>query len=151
MPGEARVTQRPRLIALLLIGCAFVATRAPLAWLADHPGAYGPPDTKVTGDVELYDHWADALTAGGASAYSEIRIEYPPGSLPFVVAPKLWQEAGGDYRVGLIALMLLMDAAGLAGALFCSRGGGRLLGAWLWLVAIPALGPLSLLRLDLIP
>ena len=136
---------------LLLIGCAFVFTRAPLAWLADHPDAYGPPDTKVTGDAQLYAHWADELAAQERDAYSQIRIEYPPGSLPFLVGPRLWQERGGDYRSGLIALMLLIDVAGLVGTLLLARGGGRLLGAWLWVVALPALGPLSLLRLDLVP
>ncbi|CAN5562510.1 hypothetical protein BH24ACT26_BH24ACT26_00520 [soil metagenome] len=121
------------------------------AWLADHPEHYGPSDTKVTGDAELYAFWASALVAEGRAPYSGVRIEYPPGALPFIAAPTLWKSHAGSYRTGFIALMVLVDAAGAAGLWTIARRHGTLWGPWLWVLLIPLLGPLAYLRLDLVP
>ena len=146
--GSDAVPLRRR--AVLLLVAAFVLTRAPLAWLADHPERYGPRDTKVTGDAEVYAFWANALLGDRLEPYSEVRIEYPPAVLPFLAAPRLWEATAGTYREGFIVVMLGLDAAGLIG-LVALASRGSFLGAWLWIVCVPLLGPLSLLRLDLIP
>lgn len=131
------------MVALLVV---FVLTRAAGALLADHPLQYG---RNVTGDVELYEFWAHHILEG-ASPYSDVGVQYPPGLLPFILAP----ETTGDlssYRTSLIALMLLVDTLGLIGLVLIADRHGSLLGPWIWVIAIPLIGPLVYLRLDLVP
>jgi hypothetical protein len=137
-----------RRAVLVLIG-VFLVTRIVGAYLADHPDAYGTPGTGVVGDVEIYRSWAERIAGQGLAPYSEVPIEYPPGVLPFALAPTIGPESA--YRTGFIALMLLVDVAGLAGLWFVARRRGSLLGPWLWVIGVPAIGPILYLRLDLIP
>lgn len=130
---------------------AFVVTRLVVAWLADHPELYGPHDTKVTGDTDLYASWAAQLAGAERAPYSEVAIEYPPGSLPFIVLPRAWEALGHSYRSGFIASMLAVDAFGFAGCLVVGRRWGSTLGGWAWVALIPLLGPISYVRLDLVP
>jgi hypothetical protein len=131
------------MVALLVV---FLLTRVGGAWLADHPVQYG---RNVTGDVELYEFWADQIEEGG-SPYTDVPVQYPPGLLPFIMAP----ETLGDllsYRTSLIGLMVIVDALGLIGLALIAHRQGSLLGPWIWVIAIPLIGPLVYLRLDLVP
>jgi len=144
-----RASSRRGLLALIAV---FVVTRLALAWLADHPDVYGAGGTVITGDPERYRSWSVALTQDGYDPYSEIPIEYPPGVLLYVAAPSLGEAAGLSYRSALIALMIAVDAAGLAALLRSARAeGGSRAGAWAWAVLLPLLGPLPYVRLDLVP
>ena len=105
----------------------------------------------MTGDALVYRAWSDAVLDQRLRPYAEVAIEYPPGSLPFVLVPRLSGTGEVAYRDGLIAVMLAVDAIGLAGLIRLARRTGGALGPWLWVVTLPALGPLSLLRLDLVP
>ncbi len=103
----------------------------------------------MTSDVELYEFWAEDIVDGGRP-YTDVPVQYPPGLLPFILAP----ETTGDlssYRTSLIGLMLLMDALGLIGLVLIADRHGSSLGPWIWVVAIPLIGPLVYLRLDLVP
>jgi hypothetical protein len=131
------------MVALLVV---FLITRVGGAWLADHPTQYG---RNVTGDVELYEFWADQI-AEGRSPYTDVPVQYPPGLLPFILAP----ETLGDllsYRTSLIGLMVIVDALGLIGLVLIAYRQGSLLGPWIWVIAVPLIGPLVYLRLDLVP
>jgi hypothetical protein len=130
---------------------AWAVTRIVLAWLADHPDIYAISVTRVTGDVELYRSWAASMVRDGLGPYRDVLIEYPPGSLPFIGAPWMWVAAGGAYRTGFIALMLGVDALGLAGVLLISRRWGGRFGPWAWIGLVALLGPIAYLRLDLVP
>ncbi|MFN2490737.1 MAG: glycosyltransferase 87 family protein [Actinomycetota bacterium] len=147
MPARLEVSRRAG-VALLTV---FVVTRLLGAWLADHPQTYGAPEVKITGDPERYRFWGGALALEGLAPYSEVRIEYPPAALPFLVAPIPWESGGHSYRTGFIVSMLVVDAAGLAGLVVIARRRGSLLGAWSWVVLIPLLGPIAYVRLDLVP
>ena len=132
---------------LLLIVCAFAITRLAGVWLADHPVAYG---RDVTGDVATYESKAEAIIDEGWAPYSNVPVEYPPGALPFLLAP----EIGFDdisFRVKFIALMLAVDILGLIGLMRLAGRWGSPLGCWLWIALVPLLGPLVYLRLDLAP
>jgi len=136
-----------RRATILLLG-TFAITRLVGAWLADHPEVYRGGVSPV-GDPTLYRFWATQVIEEGARPYTDVRIEYPPGSLPFIVAPSL--VPGASYRTALITLMLAVDVLGLVGILRLARLRGSIAGPWLWTGLIPLLGPLAYLRLDLVP
>jgi hypothetical protein len=68
-------------LALLVVTAAFTWSRA---------------DDASSWDVPLYQSFGDRVT-GGAVPYRDVRIEYPPGSLPAFVLPSL--VASGDDPV----------------------------------------------------
>jgi hypothetical protein len=47
--------------------------------------------------------------------------------------------------------MVIVDTLGLAGLALIAKRQGSLLGAWVWVIVIPLLGPIVYLRLDLVP
>lgn len=134
--------------ATILLLVTFAITRLAGAWLADHPDVYRGGVSPI-GDPTLYRFWATQVIEEGAQPYTDVRIEYPPGSLPFIVAPSL--VPGASYRTALISLMVAMDVLGLFGILRLARRRGSIAGPWLWTGLIPLLGPLAYLRLDLVP
>jgi hypothetical protein len=133
----------------MILAILFVATRIPMAWLAATPAVYAQDGIDATSDVSLYSGWADALVDGGQGAYSDVRIEYPPGALPFVLAPKI--IPGDDYLKAFIGMSVLIDIAAMFGLYLMARRWGSWWGIALWVLAIPALGPIAYLRLDLVP
>jgi hypothetical protein len=132
---------------VLLLG-AFLVTRLACAWLADHPDVYGEGRT-ITSDLTLYQYWGERIVHHGLVPYEQIRIEYPPGSLPFIVGPELVGSV--SYQTAFIVLMLLVDAAGLVGVLRLARRWGSPLGPALWVALVPLLGPIVYVRLDMVP
>ena len=137
-----------KLVALILV---FLVTRLVGLYLADNPMTYAPRETSTSGDVALYAGWADDVVNRDFRPYGDILIEYPPGSLPFIVLPALVGGDDGPYRPSFLLLMLIVDAAGLAGLIVLARRWGNDVGPWLWVLLIPMLGPIVWARLDLIP
>lgn len=138
-----------RLLVALLV--AFAATRAVTAFLADHPEHYAPADSEVTGDPVAYEGWAHQILVQHLNPYSEVRIEYPPGALPLVVAPGIARPFTDTYRTRFVLLMLAVDAVGFAALLVLARRWGSAAGPWVWIALVPLLGPIAYNRLDLIP
>jgi len=128
----------------------FLVTRVPLLIAAARPEVYEYEGIVAASDVNLYEGWASQMIDQGLGAYSEVRIEYPPGSLPFILGP---QVVNGDlaYLLAFVALMFLIDLAGLVGVLLMARRWGSFLGPAIWVLAVAALGPIAYLRLDLVP
>lgn len=145
-PLPNRTGRAPSTVSLLVLAVAFVLTRTAGAWLADHPEQYG---RNITSDVGIYQYWADRIVEGEAP-YTRVPVEYPPGSLPFIMAPA-WLSGPASYRTILIVLMAGVDAAGLVGLVLIARRWGSSLGPWLWTAVIPLLGPIVYLRLDIVP
>ncbi|HYO61297.1 MAG TPA: glycosyltransferase 87 family protein, partial [Actinomycetota bacterium] len=137
--------------ALLAVIAAFVVTRVVTGFLADHPEHYGPPSSKVVGDVGNYEFWAGQILTFQLNAYSEIGIEYPPGSVPFIVGPGIEKPLDDTYRTRFVLLMLVVDAIGFAALVVLARRWGSLAGVWAWVAVVPLLGPISYNRLDMIP
>ena len=123
-----------------------MATRGFSAWVADHPEHYRDGGFTATSDTELYQRWATQIAREGRTAYDDVRIEYPPGSLPFMVLPLAVSE-GHLYRSPFIALMLVVDAVGLAGLIVIARRSGSrsrwLWGPWAWTLLVPMVGPIA--------
>ncbi|MDQ3982588.1 MAG: DUF2029 domain-containing protein [Actinomycetota bacterium] len=136
---------------LIALFVTFAVTRAVTGFAADHPADYGPADTKVTGDSSNYEIWAGQILVQHLNPYSEVGIEYPPGTLPFIVAPGVSKPLDDTYRTRFVLLMIAVDLAGLLALLVLARRWGSVAGAWLWVAAVPLLGPIAYNRLDLIP
>lgn len=125
----------------------FVVSRIANVWLAGIPLNVGA----ATGDIAAYSSWAHSVAGQDLTPYSEVRIEYPPGVIPFLVTPEEVQVGGDDYRSRFVLLMLLVDVAGFIGLLFIARRTGMLAGPLVWTLGGVLLGPIIYLRLDIIP
>jgi hypothetical protein len=143
------------LIVTIAWWLAFAATRLVPIALTLYPSLYGPDVSDPTGDIRRYGGWAEQIVGEGLAPYREVDLEYPPGSLPFVVVPALFGPARFSPLV-FVALMLAVDAFGYATLLaMARRRAGERYGAYggavTWLLLPPVLGVLLYGRLDLIP
>ncbi|MEI6237416.1 MAG: hypothetical protein WCP03_02340 [Candidatus Saccharibacteria bacterium] len=55
------------------------------------------------GDTRLYYHYAN-LIWGGAMPYGDVKVEYPPGVLPFILLAKIVGRTFNQYLVGFLIL-----------------------------------------------
>jgi hypothetical protein len=136
--------------ALWIFVILFVITRIPIAWLASQPETYTHDGIVAASDVALYNGWATALIDEQQRAYSAVPIEYPPGSLPFILIPHV-VPGNASYLNAFVAMMLVIDIAAFFGLYVISSRWGSRWGMVLWILALPALGPIIYLRLDLVP
>ncbi|WP_377272014.1 glycosyltransferase 87 family protein [Peterkaempfera sp. SMS 1(5)a] len=153
-PGEARTLEpphkapHPRTAAgpLWALGLSFVATRVLIVLMC--LGVWKISGLDVTGDVSvIYHGWYEVLKTG-TFPMDDVTWQYPPGAALVMLAPGLlpWSYLT-DFMVltGVfdVLAMLLLVRAGV-------RGRRRYAGAWLWVVAVPMLGPTVYARYDLI-
>jgi hypothetical protein len=96
-------------------------------------------------DVGTYEVWSGLLADGSMPAGDA--WQYPPGAAFLFLIPRI----GGDYGVAFIVLMLALDLIGLLLTMRLGRREGRDLGVWTWLLVLPMLEVLPLLRFDLVP
>lgn len=98
-------------------------------------------------DVNDYDVWSHYLTTNHALPDGET-WQYPPGAAFLMLLPRL---GPGTYGESFVALMLLVDLVGLGLLAQLGRRSGNYTGVWVWLLGIPLLGALPVLRFDLVP
>jgi hypothetical protein len=98
-------------------------------------------------DVGNYDVWSHYLTAKQAIPPGEA-WQYPPGAAFLMLLPRL---GPGSYGESFVGLMLLFDLAGLGLLAGLGRRAGNYTGVWVWLLGMPLLGVLPVLRFDLVP
>jgi hypothetical protein len=145
--AAARRRRRRWAVALLL--AAFVVSRVAAGYVADHPDFYGPNRPDGTGDVHYYDSLTWDMRHADLSPYGQtLRMEYPPGAIPIMMVPRYVRAV--SYRTEFVIFMVLFDAVGLYGLVRIARRTGSWWGAAAWFVLIPALGPVSYTRLDLV-
>lgn len=131
---------------------AWAVTRALLGVITAH-GEFGPYDdrTSATTDVELYEFRA-TQTHSGLRPYVDFDLEYPPANLPFILTPHSTSIiTGTSYETHFILLCVALDGLTMMGLVRLCRASGRWAGPIGWLLVVPALGPVALARLDLIP
>jgi hypothetical protein len=98
-------------------------------------------------DVALYAAWVEEHLALGALPGEEA-WQYPPGAAFLLLLP----DAGwSDYGDWFVATMLAFDFAGLLLLALLGRREGNDTGVWVWLLAMPMLRALPVLRFDLVP
>lgn len=129
---------------------AFAATRMVPVALTLQPSLYGAAISDPAGDLARYAVWAGAIVGDGLAPYRHFDVEYPPGVLPFIVAPALVGRAQFSPVV-FVALMLLVDLVGFLALLRLARRGGSPAGVLAWLLLPPLLGVVLYGRLDLLP
>jgi hypothetical protein len=138
-----------RLWVLLSI---FLVTRVVMAFLAGNPQVYTRSGLPVTPYVYQCREWGLQIVASGRTPYVGVPIEYPPGLLPFILLPAwLLHALNVAFLPSFVFLMAVVDALGLIGLLRLATRWGSMLGPWLWVIGLPLLGPMVLLRLDLVP
>jgi len=89
----------------------------------------------------------------GELPYRDVATEYPPGSVPFTILPALVVGTGAGYRLTFACEMLLVDAVGLWSATRLARvvDAGRRRIPLAYVLAMVAVGPLLVLRFDIVP
>lgn len=129
---------------------AFALTRLLPLMLTFAPSLYGPNVSDPTGDLRLYGGWGEQIALDGAVPYRDIDIEYPPGSLPFVVVPTLLGH-GRFSASSFVTLLFALDAVAMATLVLLARRATSYRGAAAWLLLPPILGVLLYGRLDVVP
>jgi hypothetical protein len=127
----------------------WIATRVLLLVVSLNPRLYS---TDLYGDVRAYGAKAER-TFQGELPYRDVAIEYPPGSVPFTLVPGLVVGTGASYRLAFAIEMILVDALGLYAAWRLARTAdrGRRRIPLAYTFGMLAVGPLLLLRFDLVP
>lgn len=97
-------------------------------------------------DVESYEGWSNFIVEHNALPL-ENTWQYPPGAAYVMLIPRL----GGDFGRSFVALMLILDLIGLLILAYLARREKRDTGVWVWLLAMPMLFVLPVLRFDLVP
>ncbi|WP_436787245.1 glycosyltransferase 87 family protein [Yinghuangia sp. YIM S10712] len=124
-----------------IIAAAWVASRTWL--LLTTLGVLYNPYPIVTSDVPgIYQPWYEVLRSGTFPADSTM-WQYPPGAAGVLLLPGLITPL--SYTHAFFVLMLVADAVALV---FLLRGRSPL-GAGLWVLAVPLLGPMILSRYDM--
>jgi hypothetical protein len=150
--GEARADGREGSSAgrvdLLVVGL-WVLTRVVLLVVSLNPRLYS---AAVFGDARFYAAKVERIFQGELP-YRDVAIEYPPGSVPFTILPGLVVGTGAGYRLAFACEMVLVDAVGLWAASRLARivDQGRRRIPLAYVLAMVAMGPLLLLRFDLVP
>lgn len=107
-------------------------------------GVLHNPYPIVTTDVSgIYAPWYEVLRTG-AFPVDDDMWQYPPGAAGVLLLPGLITPL--SYEHAFFALMVLADAV----AMFFLLRGRSAQGPWLWVVAVPLLGPMILSRYDLV-
>ena len=106
------------------------------------------PGPDVTSDVEqIYQSWYEVLKTG-TYPQDDVTWQYPPAAALAILSPALLPFL--NYSAAFFVLAFLCDA--LVFALLVYTGGrpGRTMrGAWLWLAAVPLMGPTAYARYDI--
>lgn len=98
-------------------------------------------------DVHTYEVWSNEIVANHALPNEEA-WQYPPGAAFLMLLPRLGWGSFGD---SFVALMLAFDLLGLILLGLLGRREGSYAGVWVWLLGMPLLGSLPVLRFDLVP
>ena len=122
-----------------------------LAWLTTRVIAVVSVDLTpwMLNDLVIYEDWLGPLGQGTFPA-GDPTWQYPPGIAPFFVATG---AVAIDYRWAFTLGILLVDALVMAVLLLAHRRrpGSSWRGPWLWALAGVVVGPIMVVRFDVVP
>lgn len=104
--GVSGEGKRLRRLAARVPPSVVAAATFVVLWIATTPDSSHQPGAR---DLTIYRRWGEAI-AHGAAPYRDVPIDYPPGAVPFFVAPAL----GSTERSYLWIFSLTMLLCGLA-------------------------------------
>ncbi|MGN6201549.1 MAG: glycosyltransferase family 87 protein [Solirubrobacterales bacterium] len=99
------------------------------------------------GDVDTYEAWSNFIAANHAMPPEET-WQYPPGAAFLFLIPRIGL---GSFVTSFVGLMLIFDLVGLGLLISLAKRERRDLGVWVWLLAMPLLFTLPVLRFDMAP
>ncbi|HEX5374645.1 MAG TPA: hypothetical protein VFW48_00640, partial [Solirubrobacterales bacterium] len=99
-------------------------------------------------DASLYEGWSEPLASDGTLPSGEL-WQYPPGAAFLLLLARLGIELKG-FGAAFAGTMLAFDFLAFALIALLARRRGRDTGVWVWLLAIPALRAVPLLRFDMV-
>ena len=97
-------------------------------------------------DVDSYESWSNYLAEGHMP--TDEGWQYPPGAAFVMLLPRI---GGAPFGQSFVVTMLLFDLVGLTLMAVLAKRTGRDTGVWVWLLAMPLLQMLPVLRFDLVP
>jgi Glycosyltransferase family 87 len=98
-------------------------------------------------DVNTYAGWSDHI-AGTHTMPPEDTWQYPPGAALLFLVPRLMPL---DFKPSFVVLMLIIDLIGFWLMTVLARREGKDTGVWIWLLAMPLLFAMPILRFDIVP
>ncbi len=130
----------------------------PLGWAVLHVAlfmlvfAHTREDEVLRGFVRL-SYQDSGRVLSGAVPYRDVFLEYPPGTLLFMLAPRLFAAGLLHYRTLFFFEAALLDGIVIATVVMTARGANRpgTRAALAYTLMIVLLGPLAAYRLDLAP
>lgn len=108
---------------------------------------YWLPEGPQYQDVNYYEVWSNSIV-GTHILPQEETWQYPPGAALLMLLPRI---GGGSFGTSFVVLMLVFDLLGLWLMTRFAREEQRDVGVWIWLLAMPLLFSLPVLRFDLVP
>jgi hypothetical protein len=99
-------------------------------------------------DVYLYEGWSDSIAHSGALPTGEL-WQYPPGAAFLMVLPRIAMAPKG-FGPAFAGTMLAFDLIAFVLIAAVSRKQGRDTGVWIWLLGVPALRAVPMLRFDMV-
>ncbi|MDG4765715.1 glycosyltransferase family 87 protein [Solwaraspora sp. WMMD406] len=103
----------------------------------------------VFADVAFYRDWSGPLLRGQVPA-DDPMWQYPPGAAVLFTAVRLLAgKTVTAYTAVFVLFAMAADLVILGALLRLARGGGRLLGVWCWVLAVPLLNLLTYGRYDI--
>ena len=115
--------------------------------ILSHVGFWNDATGVQLEDVSIFGVWSDELGINHALPNEEA-WQYPPGAALLMVLPRIGAAGFSD---SFVATMLVFDLIGLILLAILSRREGSDTGVWIWLLAMPMLRALPVLRFDLVP
>lgn len=106
-----------------------------------HPGG---PELE---DVNVYHTWSSWIATTHSLPLEE-SWQYPPGAAFLMLIPRI---GGGNFGIEFVVLMLAFDLLGFWLITRFAMKERRETGVWIWLLAMPVLFSLPVLRFDLVP
>jgi hypothetical protein len=124
---------------------AWLATRA---LMVSQVGFFNHVTGTTAEDVAIYEQWSQLLAGDHVLPAGEL-WQYPPGTAFLLLLPRLGLGVAG-FGTAFASTMLAFDFAAFALIAFLARREGRDAGVWVWLLAMPMLRAVPLLRFDLV-
>jgi hypothetical protein len=115
--------------------------------ILSHVGFWNDSTGVQPEDVSIFGVWSEQLDVHHMLPNEEA-WQYPPGAALLMVLPRI---GGGDFLDHFVATMLIFDLIGLVLLATLGKREGSDAGVWVWLLAMPMLRALPVLRFDLVP